>query len=380
MLADKHSLFDDRIYHKMALSLLKFGYEVHFVLIGESDTSGITDDGVYYHYVSQKTFSKNRFLNFLIKTIKNSPSKELYNKAVDVNADIYHFHDLWINKFAAKLKDLPNNPKVIYDVHEPFSANYRDYHSSIGAYLFSFYVGFWEKRKAKKYDCIITTEENVKSFFEAKSKHKNVQIVYNYTNLEKFNFDTKKEYDLMYCGGITELRGAMKILEAIRLIKKQYPAVKMLFLGSFFPKGLKAKMISYIEEFNLGDNVILKGNVPYTDVQKYYDKSKLGLGVFLPIETHKIILQIKIFEYMAMGLPIVGSNFGHISKIIKNERVGELIDPIKPDSIAEGVLSILLDENKYQKYSMNGQTAVSEKYNWGIMENKLIEIYTNLLK
>lgn len=45
-LADKHGLYDDRIYWKMAVSLLKKGYKVHYLFIGDQEASGVTNEGV----------------------------------------------------------------------------------------------------------------------------------------------------------------------------------------------------------------------------------------------------------------------------------------------------------------------------------------------
>ena len=98
-LADKHDLYDDRIYWKMAVPLAKKGYEVHYLLIRDLYNKGITKEGIHYEILKVKSFSRNRYLNFIIKKLNpNNNYKKLYNKAKEVNADIYHFHDLWINR------------------------------------------------------------------------------------------------------------------------------------------------------------------------------------------------------------------------------------------------------------------------------------------
>ena len=103
-------------------------------------------------------------------------------------------------------------------------------------------------------------------------------------------------------------------------------------------------------------------------------------SLFLPIKTHKIILQIKLFEYMNFGLPIVGSNFGHIRNIIEKDQVGIAINPEDPNEIADAMDSILSNEDFYETLSENGRTAVEKKYRWEFMEEKLILIYAEMLK
>ncbi|MEZ5199443.1 MAG: glycosyltransferase, partial [Bacteroidales bacterium] len=189
----------------------------------------------------------------------------------------------------------------------------------------------------------------------------------------------KRIYDAIYTGGITKRRGAMKILEATKIAVKQEPGLKILFLGTYFPSELKDEMNDFLIANGLVNNVILHDPVPYSEVSGFYSRSKTGLGIFLPIPTHRIILQIKIFEYMNYGLPIIGSNFGHIKNYIENNNSGITVNPENPEEIANALIMLLKDRNLYDQLSKNGIKAVDEKYQWKFMEKKLISIYENLL-
>ncbi|NNC69828.1 MAG: glycosyltransferase, partial [Flavobacteriaceae bacterium] len=285
---------------------------------------------------------------------------------------------------AVKLKHLAHKPVVIYDVRDPYSQNIKDY---IGGKtilkplinIFANYIDSWEKKCAKNYDFIITNEENVRDIFTKIISPKKVDIIYNYTYLHKLRKEMPKYYDLVYCGGITEYRGAFQIIQAVKILKEDFPNIKMIFLGNFFTTKFKEKMKREIEVNGLKENIILKDSVPYHEVAEYYNKSKIGLGIFLPIRTHEIILQIKIFEYMAMGVPIVGSNFGHINNYILKDNVGLTVDPTNSKKIANAIKKLLTDKSLYNRLSENGVEAVHENYHWGIMEQKLFSIYDQLL-
>ncbi|NNC70562.1 MAG: hypothetical protein HKN90_07070, partial [Flavobacteriaceae bacterium] len=115
-LADKHGLYDDRIYWKMARSLLKRNYEIYYLFIGTKEESGITEEGIHYISFKIKKYSDNRYINYLIKYSRPQTNyTRLFHKAKELKADIYHFHDLNINKIAVKLKHLAQKPVVIYD-------------------------------------------------------------------------------------------------------------------------------------------------------------------------------------------------------------------------------------------------------------------------
>jgi glycosyltransferase involved in cell wall biosynthesis len=361
---------------------------VHYLFASSINESGITEEGINYVKIKSSFVQKKWYLNFPVKIlIPGGFYRRMLKKAASLKADAYHIHDLKVNKIGKRLKSLPHKPKIIYDGHEPYPENIRDYISTKGIFTFlknkySEYIGKWEKRCAKNYDLIITTEENLQSRFREFMPKNRVEIIYNYTNLEStresLDFEDKI-YDAIYSGGITRWRGAFKILEAAKIAVMEKPDLKILFLGSYFPENFKNEMQEFIIKNGLQENVILHDSVPYTQVADFYNNSKIGLGIFLPIETHKIILQIKLFEYMNFGLPIVGSNFGHIHKIIENDQVGIAINPENPEEIAEALNNLLSDEKLYNTFSKNGMDAVQKKYRWEYMEEKLVSLYTGIL-
>ena len=387
-LADTHNLFDDRVYWKQAVSLKKNGYKVYYITFGRINESGITHEGISYFKIKRSFFQRKWYLNFAFNILMPGGFySKMFKKAKSIEADVYHIHDLKVNKIGKRLKALPHKPGIIYDVHEPYPENIRDYISTKGIFTFlknvySKYIEKWEKDCAKSYDLIITTEENMRERFQKFMPQNKVEIIYNYTNLENtresLNFEDKI-YDAIYAGGITQRRGAFKILEAVKIAVNEKPDLKILFLGTYFPDNFKNEMQKFVVENNLQENVILHSSVPYTQVPDFYNKSKIGLGIFLPNETHRIILQIKIFEYMNYGLPIVGSNFGHISQYIKKDEAGITVDPENPEEISGAILKILKDPELYNKYSKSGITAVDSKYRWEFMEKKLVSIYSNFI-
>jgi glycosyltransferase involved in cell wall biosynthesis len=388
-LADKHGLYDDRIYWKMAVPLQKKGYEVSYLLIGNEQQKGVTKEGIDYEVLKVKTFSKNHYLNFVLKNLNpNNNYKKLFKKAAALQAEIYHFHDLWINKIGKKLKRLEHKPVVFYDAREPYAEDYISYTQAKGlvkkmVYLFSQIVDKWEKNVSKSYDLVISNEAIVRDKFREKIGEEKAEVIYNFTN--NYNDFTNtpiadKEYDFIYCGGITELRGAFKILEATQIATLKLPTVKVAFVGKYSPENLKQRMQRYIDKNNLNKNIQLFSEVGYNEVSAFYNKSKVGLVTLLPVETFKISMPIKVFEYMAFALPIIGSNFGHIKKYIEQENCGIVVNPDSPHEISEAMCNLLTDSAKYKFYSTNGRKATLEKYKWDFELDRLINFYTTFLQ
>lgn len=385
-MADRHALHDDRIYWKMAVPLVKLGFRVHYLLIGDRNEKGRTAEGVYFQIFKLKVFSKNRTLNFGLKRLNpRNNYKKMLDEAKLLKSDIYHFHDLWINRIAPALKKLDHKPVVIYDAREPYAEDYLSYVKTSFPFflrLFSTWLDKWEKRQAKQYDLVIANESIVQgNFARAIGEEKSV-VLYNYSDLAAdvmtIPYDQKK-YDLIYCGAITELRGVYEMIEAIKRVQKELPEIKALFIGNYYPKTLKEKLKKNLEENDLVSNIELHDPVPYKEVSNYYNLSRVGLVLLRKVKTFEVSMPIKLFEYMTFGLPVVGSDFGHIKKFIDLDLCGKAVSPENSEAVAEAILTILKNPDLYQKYSDNGRSAALKKYSWDREFEKLVSYYNKYL-
>ena len=247
-----------------------------------------------------------------------------------------------------------------------------------GGELFAYLVDKWEKRKSKNYNLVISNEEIVRDNFRKVIGHDKAEVLYNFS--DNYNLFTEiplddKTIDFIYSGGITKLRGAFKILEATKLIVKERPNVKVVFVGRYSPENLKNEMQNFIDRNNLKNNVELHSFVNYSEISEYYNNSKIGLVTLLNSPTFQISMPIKIFEYMAFGLPIIGSDFGHIKEYIEKENCGITVNPESVKDISNAMIQLLTDKKMYKLCSENGRFATLKKYKWEFEFERLIGFY-----
>ncbi len=385
-LADRHDLYDDRIYWKMAVPMVKEGFQVHYLLIGKNNEQGITEEGIHYRIFKVKTFSSNRFFNFIMKRLNpHNNYKLLFKEAQLLKADIYHFHDLWINRLGPKLKNLRHNPLVIYDAREPYAEDYVSYFNSKIPFIipaFASWIDHWEKKQAKKYDLVIANEDTVRRNFAKKIGEDKSIVLYNYADMINSVKDVplnEREYDLIYSGAISELRGAFDMIQAIKKAKGHLPAIKAIFIGNYYPPTLRDSMRALLIKEGLLDNVVLHKAVPYKEVAYYYNKSKIGMVLLQKVKTFEVSMPIKIFEYMAFGLPVLGSNFGHMKDYIEKDACGIAVAPNDTEAISTAIIQLLTNNDLYSKYSENGRAAAQSKYRWELEFEKLLGHYKTKL-
>lgn len=378
MMSCRHGLFDDRIYKKEGLTLSRNGYEVIHIAYGAESLDFISEDNI--RLIQCKKQKKGTTIKSKLSALKQTFLNDLFLAAKEVKADVYHLHDVELCRIAMKLKKLPWNPKVIYDAHEPYLANLLDYWRK-RSYSQVFFINIpsllSERRFLKKADALIATERNVASRFERKNS--NVFIVYNYSYFTPNDCSSSdKEYDLVYSGGIIESKGIFQILDALAIAKKKGVELKCLFIGDLdFEAGVKQKINALVEKENLSSNLTCTGLLSLDSIGEYYVKSKVGLCLLPLNRTNQLILPIKLFEYAAFGLPIIGSDFGHVKEIIKENNIGLTVNPHDSEKVADAFI-YLIENDLYKSYVTNCLSCVRGKYLWKSQEAMLLKIYREL--
>ncbi len=170
------------------------------------------------------------------------------------------------------------------------------------------------------------------------------------------------------------LRGGKEIALAVSIARKIIPGIKVLLLGPVPDAQYRKELLRLIEKNNIQENLILYGNVPYNEIGSFYQNSRVGLGIFMPVSIFYYGIQIKTFEYMAFGLPVICSNFGTIDQIIRETGAGITVEPRSPEAISMPWSLFLRIRNYVQSCSTNGRLAVKNKYNWKTEETKLLAL------
>ncbi|MDR0681477.1 MAG: glycosyltransferase [Dysgonamonadaceae bacterium] len=382
MMSCCHSLLDDRIYKKEALTLVRNGYEVIHIGYGNDFEDYYTADNI--RIIQLKKLRKKDVIRSKIALYKQLFLNDLFQAAKNVSADVYHLHDVELCRIALKLKKLPQQPKIIYDAHEPFMDNLKDYwreRSLAKVILNDIPSVFAEKRILRKVDYLIATEENVASRFRRENPH--TSIVYNYSYFSPLSFQEgdaeEKEFDAVYCGSISESKGILLILDALVIAKKRGYDFKVVLIGAFCNSSLQEKVEKIIQKEKMTGNLFFTGQIPLEEVSRYYKKSKTAFCLFPLNRTNRLILPIKLFEYAAFGLPVIGSNFGHIAEIIQSDGIGKCVNPHNAEEIASVLIDLIAGE-QYKAYIPVCINCVKNKYLWENQKANLLRIYEELFR
>ena len=111
-----------------------------------------------------------------------------------------------------------------------------------------------------------------------------------------------------------------------------------------------------------------------------YNKSRVGLCVLRKTPNHVNALAIKLFEYMAAGIPIVCSNFPLWVEIVEKNGCGLCVEPNNTSEIRDAMIYLLKHPEKAKVMGDNGKRIVRDKYNWDIEKQVYIKCLEELKK
>lgn len=166
-------------------------------------------------------------------------------------------------------------------------------------------------------------------------------------------WNLEKKFVLGYVGTHGMAHALKNVLDAAELLKG-YKDVRFLLVGSGAERNF---LIESAQKRNLS-NVIFAPAQPKESMPGVWSLCDVALVHLKDAPLFKGVIPSKIFEAMAMGVPILlVSPKGEASKIICQENVGLHIAPEAPRALADAVQTLYADGSTRKAFGQRGQRA-----------------------
>lgn len=170
----------------------------------------------------------------------------------------------------------------------------------------------------------------------------------------------KNDYIIMYLGAHGLANDIYSVLDTInrfneinKTIKNQ--KISFVFIGD---GDQRENLIKYASKYNI-QNVYFEGPVPSNMVPKYLILADICLTNLKKIESFKLVRPNKLFQYMALGKPVICGIWGEAADIVvKVAKAGIYVDFNNPISSAQAMLDLINDSNRLKTCANNGKEYV----------------------
>ena len=363
-----HSAVDIRIFQKECRALARAGFRV--TSIG-SHSSDVTIDGV-----NIKSIYRDRSrLARMTRTVWRA-----YREAVKQDADVYHFHDPELIPVGLLLR--ARGKLVIYDLHEdlPKDILSKSYLPSWARSSIAWIMEKIESTACRRFSALVAVTPSIADRF--RTVNQKTIVVHNYPSPKELIWGRapklweSRRQSVAYIGGMMTIRGIREMVEAMRLLPESLRAT--LELAGPHPEGEPT-----VEELSTHpgwERVLHHGFVDQPSTFEILHHVRGGLVLFHPVENHIQAMPQKIFEYMGAGLPVIASDFPLWRHILGDSGCGILVDPQDPRAIARAIEYILTNPHEAEEMGRRGRAAVLEHYNWDVQAQRLVNLYSELVK
>jgi len=365
-LTSVHTAFDVRVFHKECKSLARSGKHVVLIvphhrdeIVGSVEIKGIHISG-----------------GRLVRMTRTAWS--LYREALRQNGDVYHFHDPELIPLGLLL--VARGKTVVYDIHEDAPADilHKDYIPRRLRRPLTWSVRKLENAACRRFSGLIAATPTIAKRFH--SINPNTVVVHNFPMLDEIAPNRALPWNerppaVAYIGSISERRGIREILQALALLPSDNPA-QMMLAGPFSPEELRTELMrlpgwARVKYLRVLDR---------PSVANLLSRVRLGLLVLRPEPNFWDAMPIKLFEYMAAGIPVIASDFPLWRQIIGEAGCGLLVDPQDPQAIALAMEYLLSHDSEAEAMGRCGRQAACELYNWKSEERILLNFYSELLE
>lgn len=162
---------------------------------------------------------------------------------------------------------------------------------------------------------------------------------------------------------------------AVNVVARQ-PDVRFLIVGDHSQVALNRE--HYLEIKQL---VCARGMEPYFVFTGHRDdvtRLTNTMDVFV-LSTHTEGLPLVILEAMALGKPVIGTDVGGVSEVIEHRRNGLLTPHQDAKTLANQIVSILLDENLSKALSDAGRETVKTRFSRATCAVQIAKLYREVL-
>jgi len=168
-----------------------------------------------------------------------------------------------------------------------------------------------------------------------------------------------------FVGTLKAWHGVEVLLEAVDRLHARDPSWRLLVVGDG-PRGDAVRRAA-------GSHVELTGAVPPSQVLPQLHRMDVATAPY-PEQAGQYFSPLKVYEYLAAGVPVVASAVGQLPQTLASGRLGVLVPPADPIALASALDALRADEPRRAALARSGRVAAVERHSWAGVVDRVLDL------
>ncbi len=163
------------------------------------------------------------------------------------------------------------------------------------------------------------------------------------------------------------------ILGAAKVAQKNNDDIQFLLLGN---GARKQELVDLAKTMGL-NNIIFVDSVPKDDVARYWSLLDVSIIHLKKIELFMSVIPSKLFECMAMGIPVLHGVLGESAEIVESNQVGFTFEPENEKQLYKQLIELKDNKDAYLAFQQHAMSA-SKKYDRSVLAGQFLSLISDL--
>ena len=172
-----------------------------------------------------------------------------------------------------------------------------------------------------------------------------------------------------FVGTLKPWHGVERLLEALAVLAQREPTPYRLLLVGDGPEA--GALRAQAERLGVKSLVELTGAVEPDAVPPLLHRMDVAVAPYPPIEDF-YFSPLKVYEYLAAGLPVIASRVGQLPAVLEEGRLGVLVEPGDVDALAAAVAALRAEPARRAELGGAARAAAVRRHAWtGVVDRIL---------
>jgi glycosyltransferase involved in cell wall biosynthesis len=163
-----------------------------------------------------------------------------------------------------------------------------------------------------------------------------------------------------FVGSLRPWHGMRSLVRALAVLHRRGLRARLLVVGDG-PERSAVEALAQAE--GVAPAVTLTGAVPHDEVCAYLAASDVAAATY-EAEPGFYFSPLKLFEYLAAGLPVVAADIGELRHCVRHQETGLLYPPGDVEALADALATLLADRSRADAFGKAGRDHVLQYHTW----------------